>query len=330
MKASIVTATYNSAKRIDAVMDSFLVQDFDDFEIVVVNDGSADDTANALEKYRKRRNVVIINQKNKGAVSARNAGIKKARGEFIAVVDDDGILERRWLRKMVGFLGRNPHVGMAYSDIKNKKLENPSFVESLMYDYLMASRGAVNGDKESMMMCNCFRRSVFEQIGFYDERLGGAKTSGICADTEFAQRIRKRFEVLPVRSAEALHMEGNARFRVKFLIKKSIEWGRWSSYCYRKFNVRDSYLYISLPMPMLFYAALGAAAIFTGLFLHASAIAAITYVIFRRNVMINLLKRNVNPLKLLLIAPIDFARIMCYNIGNIKYFVKGRPNKRGS
>src|SRR3989338_2705842 len=171
MKASIVTATYNSAKRIDAVMDSFLVQDFDDFEIVVVNDGSADDTANALEKYRKRRNVVIINQKNKGAVSARNAGIKKARGEFIAVVDDDGILERRWLRKMVGFLGRNPHVGMAYSDIKNKKLENPSFVESLMYDYLMASRGAVNGDKESMMTCNCFRRSVFEQIGFYDERL---------------------------------------------------------------------------------------------------------------------------------------------------------------
>ena len=86
MKISVVIPAYNAEKFIERALNSVLKQSFEPFEIIVVDDGSQDSTA---EKIKKFSNVIIISQINKGEGSARNAGIKAAKGDYVAFLDSD-------------------------------------------------------------------------------------------------------------------------------------------------------------------------------------------------------------------------------------------------
>ncbi len=88
---SIIIPAYNSAQNIGACLDSILKQTGSDkFQIIVVNDGSTDETQSVVEKYTKKHsNIVLLNQKNSGVSRARNAGIRNAVGDYITFVDSD-------------------------------------------------------------------------------------------------------------------------------------------------------------------------------------------------------------------------------------------------
>jgi glycosyltransferase involved in cell wall biosynthesis len=81
--ASIIVPAFNVARTIGATMDALLAQTFDDFEIIVVDDGSRDTTADILERYVSNPKVTIIMQRNRGLAGARNTGINAAMGEFV-------------------------------------------------------------------------------------------------------------------------------------------------------------------------------------------------------------------------------------------------------
>lgn len=87
---SIVLPTYNSGLFIDETLSSLLNQEFMDYEIIIVDDGSSDDTLNRLDNYADR--IRVFAQENKGAPSARNFGINKACGKYIVSFDHDDIL----------------------------------------------------------------------------------------------------------------------------------------------------------------------------------------------------------------------------------------------
>ena len=88
--ASVVICTYNRADYLKKCLDSMLNQTCDNFEVIVVNGPSTDNTEEVLKKYPFR----VIQQKEKGGLSAaRNLGIEEARGEIIAFIDDDGIAD---------------------------------------------------------------------------------------------------------------------------------------------------------------------------------------------------------------------------------------------
>ena len=87
---SIVLPTYNSSRFIDETVSSLLAQECGDYEIVIVDDGSADDTFDRLKKYKDR--IRVYRQENKGSAAARNRGILNASGEYIASFDHDDIL----------------------------------------------------------------------------------------------------------------------------------------------------------------------------------------------------------------------------------------------
>lgn len=89
-RVSVVLPTYNRAKDLHRILDSLLSQTYREIELIVVNDGSKDDTEKVLAEYSRRdARVIPVNKTNGGPSAARNAGIKVAKGEFIFFIDDD-------------------------------------------------------------------------------------------------------------------------------------------------------------------------------------------------------------------------------------------------
>ena len=98
---SVVIPAYNAAKTINRVVDKILQQFNDSIEIVIVNDGSTDDTTKVLSKYDKNSSVVVINQDNAGASAARNTGIENTHGKYLMFIDADDDFAPNYIPTMV-------------------------------------------------------------------------------------------------------------------------------------------------------------------------------------------------------------------------------------
>lgn len=85
---SVIIPLYNKENQIEKTLNSVLNQTFDDFEIIIVNDGSTDNSLNIVNRFTDER-IKIFSQENKGAASARNYGIKKAKAQYLALIDAD-------------------------------------------------------------------------------------------------------------------------------------------------------------------------------------------------------------------------------------------------
>lgn len=95
---SVVVPVYNTEKYLDKCIKSILNQTFTDFELILVNDGSSDNSINILKKYRNMDSrVIIIDKNNGGSIKARRDGIKKSKSEYITFVDSDDWLEKNAL-----------------------------------------------------------------------------------------------------------------------------------------------------------------------------------------------------------------------------------------
>ena len=107
---SVVIPAYNCADFIAEALDSVVGQDYPAIEVIVVDDGSTDDTCDIVTRYRGA--VTLIRQANAGAAVARNEGMRRARGEYVALLDADDVWLPGKLRLQVGHLGRHPNVAM--------------------------------------------------------------------------------------------------------------------------------------------------------------------------------------------------------------------------
>jgi len=113
---SIIIPTYQHGDIIEKCLDSIYQQTYQKFEVIVVNDGSRDNTIPVLENYPKP--LTIINQENQGANKARNNGFAKSQGEYVIFCDADLILKGTMLEKMLKALKENPDKAYAYSAFK--------------------------------------------------------------------------------------------------------------------------------------------------------------------------------------------------------------------
>ncbi len=142
-KASIVIATHNNAPALGRVLEGMLKLNYpNDFEVIVVNDGSTDNTKEILSGFSKNKKIKSINfSKNQGVCSARNAGIAKARFPILVNMDHDCIPEKNWLRQLVKAFA-DPKVGV------------------------VSSFGDFGGTSTA------FRRELLDAVGGYDEAYG--------------------------------------------------------------------------------------------------------------------------------------------------------------
>jgi glycosyltransferase involved in cell wall biosynthesis len=114
IKASTVIPAYNAERTIAQVVESALAQNYSNQEIIAVNDGSTDNTASILHRYRDR--IRIIDQPNRGAAGARNTGIAHAEGKYIAFLDSDDLWLPDKLNKMIAVLDAHPSASLAFSE----------------------------------------------------------------------------------------------------------------------------------------------------------------------------------------------------------------------
>lgn len=118
MKASIIIRAYNAEVTIERAVLSALAQKFplEDFEAVVVNDGSTDGTLTVLDAFTANPQVRVISQKNKGLAGAANTGVRNSEGQYVTFLDSDDEFLPSLLAELVPLLDANPALDFAYPD----------------------------------------------------------------------------------------------------------------------------------------------------------------------------------------------------------------------
>jgi glycosyltransferase involved in cell wall biosynthesis len=113
---SVIIAAYNSAQTIDDAIDSVLAQTRADFEVIVVDDGSTDETPSRVQRYAHDPRVRLHRQDNAGPSAARNAGIALARGRYLGMLDSDDMWLPGYIERAVSALERHPEAGLVFAD----------------------------------------------------------------------------------------------------------------------------------------------------------------------------------------------------------------------
>jgi len=117
LKISVIMPVCNSEKYLKESIDSVLNQSFKDFELIIVNDCSTDNSLNIINNYDDKRIKLFSNQKNLGTVKSRNIGLNLSLGEYIAVMDSDDVSLQSRLEKQFNYLESNKHIFLAGSSV---------------------------------------------------------------------------------------------------------------------------------------------------------------------------------------------------------------------
>src|ERR1700691_3832860 len=169
-KVSTIVAVYNGADTVDRAIRSIFAQTFTDNEIIVVNDGSTDDTGAVLARFGDR--IRVITQGNRGLSAARNAGVRASTGEYVAFLDDDDEWMPEKLARCVPILDADRDCGLVYTlalkvdphgrpmgtDARPDGAESPAMNEMLAHPWNVVPSQFV------------VRRDVFERAGGFHER----------------------------------------------------------------------------------------------------------------------------------------------------------------
>ncbi|MFC1495136.1 glycosyltransferase family 2 protein [Thermodesulfobacteriota bacterium] len=124
LNVSVIIPTFQRAHMISLAIDSVLNQTYQDFEIIVVDDGSMDGTREVVMGYREK--VKYIYQENRGPASARNTGIRATRGDLIAFQDSDDLWLPEKLASQVSLFEQDPELGFVYCDMSYFRSDGPS------------------------------------------------------------------------------------------------------------------------------------------------------------------------------------------------------------
>lgn len=156
---SIIIRTYNNGSFIQKAVDSALQQDYPDFEVIVVNDGSTDNTATILNSFHDQK-LKIIHQENKGMIEAGYQGLRLAQGEEIIFVDGDDEALPTMLKELQSALAQQSENSFAYADYYELDLSSGKKKE-------VSCKNIFN-----TLACGIlFKKKVLEKQGFWDRRL---------------------------------------------------------------------------------------------------------------------------------------------------------------
>jgi glycosyltransferase involved in cell wall biosynthesis len=169
-------------------VNSVLAQDFEDMELIVVDDGSTDGTAEEMKQYGGRVKL-IEHSVNRGVSAARNRGILHERGKYVAFLDSDDLWVKGKLKIQVAFLDDNPHYPLCYTDeiwIRKGKRVNPMIKHAKYSGWIFEKCLPLCIISPSSVM---MRKTLFSKVGLFDEALP------VCEDYDFWLRVSARFPI---------------------------------------------------------------------------------------------------------------------------------------
>ncbi|XID93094.1 glycosyltransferase family 2 protein [Paenibacillaceae bacterium WGS1546] len=231
MKATVAICTHNRAKDTAEAIGSVLLQDFDkkEIEIVVVDNGSTDDTAQMVNGLRHRHGARIryVFEPKLGLSIARNRAIREACGEFILFLDDDALAASQWVRHIVDVFERDPAIGCVGGKIDPLwESGEPDWIPAehrSVFTILDYSSGVMEMPAPSIPYgANvAFRRSVFEELAPFREDLGRVGRSLLSSEeSELIARLRAKHKVYYTPYAPVKHKIAKERTTKKWFLKR--------------------------------------------------------------------------------------------------------------
>jgi glycosyltransferase involved in cell wall biosynthesis len=194
-KVSVIIPTFNCVQYLERAIESALNQTFKDFEILVIDDGSTDNTHDLVKEYIKRSNQFrYIYQENKGLAVARNTGLQHACGEFIALLDADDAWYPALLEKEVKLLESDSSLGLVHANVtKVSETDEPLTVPARNKEFLTGNIFNHLFLREADILCPTalFRKSCCEEVGDFDVNL----TRLGCEDRELWLRIAEKYKI---------------------------------------------------------------------------------------------------------------------------------------
>lgn len=196
---SVVIPLYNKELSITNTIQSVLDQTFQDFEIVVVNDGSTDRSADIVEQMKDSR-IRLIHQENQGVSAARNTGIREAKYEWIAFLDGDDLWEKNHLEEIVKMMGIYPHekvyaTSYKYSDnrvmFKHERETNIFKIENYFKEALNES-----------LICSInivIHKSCFDKVGWFNESISRGE------DLDMWNRLAGEYQIIKSSKVTAIY-----------------------------------------------------------------------------------------------------------------------------
>ncbi len=220
---SVVIPTFNRAHQVTRAVQSVLDQTFRDFEIIIVDDGSTDETKTAVSRFQDRVKL-IVHDENLGVSAARNTGIHESAEAFVAFLDSDDFWLPNKLQKQIQFFETNPNALICQTEeiwIRNGHRVNPR-----------KKHRKPSGDIFEQSLKRCLvspsavmlKRSVFDEIGGFDESLPA------CEDYDMWLRIAWRYPIFLIPDRLIVKIGGHSdqlsrrytgmdRFRVMSILK---------------------------------------------------------------------------------------------------------------
>lgn len=184
---SVIIPTWNRASFVSEAIQSVLKQTRHDFELIVVDDGSTDNTREVVAKYGSR--VRYIYQANQGVSAARNTGIRLAQGEYLAFLDSDDLWQKRKLAVQLEAMQAEPSVKICYTNEiwrrdgkhlnqKKKHQKYSGWIFEPMLPLCLISASSI-----------LLAREVFDEVGVFDENLP------VCEDYDLWLRLAMRYPI---------------------------------------------------------------------------------------------------------------------------------------
>lgn len=199
----MIIPAYNVGQYIGEAIESVLTQTYPDTEIIVVDDGSTDDTSNAVKPYHGR--VRYVRQENSGPARARNRGIQEASGLYVAFLDGDDTWRPDKLERQVALMGKYAEVALSFTDadeVYDGEVVTPSLLSTKpLLPGMVGARGSavpISGESAyTSLLRSCFiltstallRRSVLSEVGDFN------KSFDPCEDRDLWLRIAERHDI---------------------------------------------------------------------------------------------------------------------------------------
>jgi len=178
-RVSVTIPTYNRASLVEEAIKCVLDQTFEDLEIIIVDDGSTDNTRSVVEKYTEK-GVKYCYKKNGGCASARNFGLERCTGEYIAFLDSDDLWPRDFIEVMLNRLEANPQYGCVYCSVvkvspdgSQKNSYGPDTCKSGLITQELFKRSFI------WLQTTLFRKDTLDKFMFDDSLRNGADTDAI-------------------------------------------------------------------------------------------------------------------------------------------------------
>jgi len=220
---SVIIPAYNAEKYIEETIQSVLKQTHSNFELIVVDDGSTDNTIKLAELTSKNNSeITVIKQKNSGVSIARNTGFQASKGNYVAFLDADDVWLPDCLELMLKRFSNDESLGLVQCDYQ--KIDESSKKEEEIYSfekegYILEELLLGGNGKHIWGICGVLvKREVIEKVGAFDKDLSNG------ADHEFYFRVAKQYKIGRVPSVTWYyrHHSSNMHSNMNVLVKDTL------------------------------------------------------------------------------------------------------------